>query len=104
MLSSDKTTELAALRKGAKFTWGKVIEILDIAQYTMIAYNERGMNTEEPTGRRLWSVYVDGKYTGQGTTTLEKAMLLAVACGNPDVKDPGMAAHFAAKVLSLTDD
>lgn len=106
MFYKDKTIDLETIRRyPGLYMWGPVLSIIDIADtYTLVFYKERRLGFETSTGRNAWAIYLNGKDTGLGATSLDKALLLAVACGNPACKNPGEAAAYAAKILDLEPD
>ena len=38
-MSDDRTTDLTQIRGGARFTWGKPLELHDIGPYTVLLFN-----------------------------------------------------------------
>lgn len=100
----ETTTDLKIIRKNPKqHTWGPVLQIIDIEQYTLVFYHERLPNSTDLTDTYSWAVYVDGVSTKSGAKSLEGALLVAIAYGGK-LKNPDAAVRYAAKLLELEED
>lgn len=101
-MENKRTTELRVLRKHPnQYTWGSIINIIDLDRYTFVLYRERKLNSDEITDNRLYTVYVDGIDRGLGAKSLEEAMILGIAATNPDNHQPHHAAMYACRLLGV---
>ena len=95
----ERTTDLEVIRRyPRRFTWGPVTAMHDVGRYSLLEF-------EDAEGRRAWHVYVDGKDTHRSGSTLESAMLTAIAFSkfeNKNVADE--RARCAAVLLSMPGD
>jgi hypothetical protein len=97
----ERTTDLDVIRKHrARFTWGSVQEIHDIGPYTIVEYISRNRDKEDET---CFHVYVDGKNTSSSTSTLEGAMILAIAHKHLEVNEARYMAMAACKILGVKE-
>ena len=95
----ERTTDLDVIRKHrARFTWGSVQEIHDIGPYTLVEYISR--DGKEETS---FHVYVDGKSTSNSASTLEGAMILAIAKKHLELNEDRYMAMAACKVLGVKE-
>lgn len=95
---SNTTTDLEILRKEPhRFTWGKIDEIIDVGEYTIVKYTAHGALKET-----LFSIYVNGnsKASSRHCRTLDGALLYAIALR-------ANAPHLAealGRIVNLQDD
>ena len=80
----EKTTDLEKLRQGEGFTWGELIKIHSIGEYNIVEYYEWERDgirvlTGKPTQEKGYSCYVDGHSIGQGTDSLDSAIVICIA-------------------------
>jgi hypothetical protein len=93
----DTTTDLTVIRKTPNlFTWGKVVSIHDLGPYTFLEYTDRDGDTN-------FHVYVEGKSMSSSTSTLEGAMILAIAKKNLALNEDHHMAMAAMKVLGVRE-
>lgn len=99
---NDQTTDLSIIRRDpSRFTWGRVEKIHDIGRYTIVEHMDYPASNAPRESKRSFHVYVDGKSTSRGADTLEKALLIGVACGHLEINAAGYAAHFAGQILGV---
>jgi hypothetical protein len=91
------------------FNWGKIIKIHEVGRYAVVEFEPNIVNVYRD-GRYVkekeaqgFHVYVDGKDTNMGASTLEGAFLLAMAAGNVPKNDAPCAARCAAKILNVQE-
>lgn len=70
---SEKTTDLDKLKKGDKFVWGKLLEILEIGEYSIVKYSRRQEKTI------AYSSYINGKRTSCSWNSLDDALASCIA-------------------------
>lgn len=89
------TTDLATVRRRPRlFTWGNVIEIHDVGPYSFIEASSDDVTS--------FHVYVDGEDTCNSCSTLDSALVFAIAHKNiSSVNDARHMASAAIKVLSV---
>ncbi len=94
------TTDLAALRNGTKYTWGRLVAIHDIGRYTVVeSVRDRGPDLEPVP---MFSAYVDGRNTCVSSTTMEGALVIALAVGNTaDINEAHHNSRCAARILGV---
>ena len=92
---SNTTTDLEILRKEPqRFTWGKIDEIIDVGEYTIVKY---ASGTLKET---FFSVYVNGKSTSTSTRSLDGALLYAIA----HRANAPHRAEALGRIVNLKDD
>jgi len=77
-----KTTDLHLLKKGSTFgfTWGKLIKIHEIGPYAIGEYvHWENSELEETHDEKSYHIWVDGKDTCRGASSLESAIVQAIA-------------------------
>jgi hypothetical protein len=95
----ERTTDLEVIRKHAgQFTWGTILKVHDFGPYTIVEYTDRSR------GDILFHVYVDGKSTSNSSSTLEGAILLAIARKNLEPNTARFMAMGACKLLGVKED
>ena len=94
----ERTTDLEVIRNHrGQFTWGTIQKVHDLGPYTIVEYENR-------TDRQvLFHVYVDGKSTGNATTTLEGAILLAIGRKHLEANTARYMAQGACKLLGVNE-
>ncbi len=105
--TTDKTTDLPALRKGARFTWGEIVKIHDVGRYTLVEYIMRPLgNASLPIEAKApsFSCYVDGVEQSVSSTTLEGALLLCMSRAHLEANEARYMAIAAAKLLAIPQD
>jgi len=105
-LRRNDTTDLEEVRKRpTRFTWGKVIGIHTIGRYTFVEYFGRAYENGHPTGedetKPSFHIYVDGKSTSQSASTIESALVHAIALGKIEVNAARWMTIAALKLLDL---
>ena len=94
----ERTTDLEAIRNHkAKFTWGVILKVHDVGPYTIVEYEDRNDRTTK------FHVYVDGKATNNSTSTLEGALMLAMARKHLEPNEARFMAMGACKLLGIKD-
>lgn len=102
-MRNDRTTDLDAIRKGAPYTWGIVINIYDMGPRYTIVESHRPLEEGEP--RTSFACYVDGKDLHSSSRSIEGALLLCISHGCiPNPNDARYMAYAAAKLLSVKED
>lgn len=96
------TTKLDEVRKNPeRFTWGTVVAIHAIKNFTFVEYLESPKPGSGGFRARYFSIYINGNDTCRSTPSIEGAMLLAVAlstlgCG-------GQADHMAQACCKILE-
>lgn len=81
MLQRNDTTDLDALREGALFVWGELVEIHTVGEYAIvecIPWASRGARVLTGTpdfSRRSFHSYIGGKCTAHSSSTLDSALV-----------------------------
>lgn len=90
------TTVLSEIRKSPKqFTWGPVESFIDIGDdYTIVRYTVSGDG-------HMFHVYVKGKDTALGATSLEGAIILAIGYNKLGLSEGPAMARAACRVLNI---
>lgn len=100
---SSTTTDLDRLRKGARYTWGRVIRIHEIGPYAIVESADRVDGTRgAASGFKTYHAYVDGQNTHHGYPSLDTALAGAIAYRAEGAN--GQAAAYFAKMLGLPDN
>lgn len=101
-MNYQPTTDLDLVKKGHPFTWGVVLNIHTLGRYTFVEYSSRLLDGVQDGLEDVstFHLYVDGASTGCGFTSLEGAMLYAVAIIKLPAHERGMAIA-AAKLLGV---
>lgn len=100
-MNPNSTTDLDIVRKHrARFTWGSVQDIHDIGPYTIVEY----VIAREGKEITLFHVYVDGKATDSSTSTLEGALILAIANRHLEINEARYMAMASCKILGVKKD
>lgn len=78
------TTDLTRLKKGAPFTWGKLIAIHEIGRYSVVEYHPEIFKDCASTGKtsrtkKQFHPYLDGHDLSEGHHSLESALAAAIA-------------------------
>lgn len=73
-----------ALRLGGAYTWGPIVKHYQIGRYDLIEYREpvysKNMRTSRLSRTKTsFSIFIDGKSTSLGASSLESAMAHAIA-------------------------
>ena len=88
---SETTTDLDIIRTmPSRFVWGQVTAIHDIGPYTFVETDEGGFH-----------VYVDGKDTCHSATTLDRALIIAVARKNLEANTARWMGQACWKLLGI---
>jgi transposase len=101
----ESTTDLYTIRKHPNsFTWGRVEKIYDLTDYyTIVEYlPSSALKDGVVTQFTQFHVYVEGKDTCRSSTSIEGAMLVAIAYGgftNKNTADE--MARASAKLLEI---
>ena len=78
----ERTTDLEVIRERPRlFTWGTILHVHDIGSYTIVEYKDN------KDGKPLFHVYVDNKSTNTSTTTLEGALVYAIAYKHLEINE-----------------
>lgn len=103
------TTALEVLRVNPElFTWGKIVRFHDIGRYTFVEYlgliYEKGRVVEGAHMEEAWfSVYVDGKTALNSASSLDSALLFAVAYANLETNEARWMHIAALKLIGLKE-
>jgi hypothetical protein len=102
----NDTTDLADVHiQPERFTWGKVVRFHNIGRYDFVEYYGRAYKDSRATGdledTTSFHIYVDGKSTSSGATSLEGAMITAIALGKLEVNAARWMAISASKLLEI---
>jgi hypothetical protein len=93
-----KTTNLNEIRRAPRMhTWGPVTTIYDIGRYSIVEYVSCGNFSDN--GETRFAIYVGGESMSVIETTLERAMVTAVAYGLLD--EHNTARHMAQAACRL---
>lgn len=72
LLKRASSTDLHVIRiQPKRYTWGEITKIHDVGDYTVVEYTHNG--------ETLFAPYVEGRDLGNSASTLEEALLLAIA-------------------------
>ena len=98
----ERTTDLEQLRKGAPYTWGNIIRIHDIAEYTIIEYypwQTKGASSlvGEPSDKVSYHFYINGNDSCRSTDSMDSALAEAIAYKHDGVNS--QAGHYFIKSL-----
>lgn len=69
----EKTTELSRLKKGNPFTWGKLLNIIEFKEYSIVEYRDR----EEK--RNKYCGYIGSKQLNNAFNSFEEAVAYCIA-------------------------
>ena len=96
-MNKDLTTNLERIRRAPmSFTWGNPVAFHDVGRYTIVEYIREGKDESE----KAFHVYVDGRSTNNACSTLEKALILAIAFGSGQgINIAGHMAQAACRLL-----
>jgi len=72
----ERTTDLVKLKNGARFTWGRVTEIHEIAEYAIVEYVEDFAGDK---GTTKYSTYVNGKSCARSYLSMDAALAGCIA-------------------------
>ena len=104
----DRTTDLDKLRQGEKFTWGELIAIHDIGDYSVVEYHSgkrdgiRILVDVPDTDVTEYSCYLKGQYIGRGTDSLDSALATCIAYKR-DGNNSRAAAFFMKMIGGQTE-
>jgi hypothetical protein len=73
MWKMERTTDLIKVKNGQPFTWGSVVQIHEIGEYSIVESTQRDDNTAS------FHPYVNGKDFNRSFETLDIALLAAIA-------------------------
>lgn len=94
------TTELNVVREfPQRFTWGKVTKFHEIGPYTIVEYTDRFHQ-----GVPAFHVYVDGECTSSSASTLEGALILAIAKKHLEANEARYMAMAACKLMGIPEE
>lgn len=95
----ERTTDLEVIRQHpSRFTWGTVERIHDIGRYSIAEYV-----TTRTGNERFFHIYIDGRSTSTSETTLERAILYAMAVRILGPNEGRYAANLAARMMTLEE-
>lgn len=102
------TTDLQEVRSSpGRFTWGKVWAIHSIGRYTFVEYFGRAYKDGHPTGedetKPSFHIYVDGKSTSKSASSIESALIHAIALGKLEANEARWMVIGALKLLELVE-
>lgn len=100
----ESTTDLEAIRRGAPFTWGKVLEIIEAKDYTIIRHIPRqvgNVRSVEPLPEHFHG-YLDGKDTCRSSATLDGILAQCMALKHDGLNS--QAAHYFLKMIGAPID
>lgn len=89
------TTDLALLRAGHPFTWGRVVSIEDVGPYTIV-------RCSRPRDKDWFCVYIEGKGAGHSSYTIEGALALGMALKHDGRNS--QAAHYFLRMIGCPED
>lgn len=100
----ETTTKLDEVKKRPHtFIWGRVVKIHEISRYTILEYEERVLNGKESTGRVLFHPYVNDEDLHTSCTSLESAIVHAIAIAVLGPYRGTWMAMAACKLLGLNE-
>ncbi len=98
-MKNHSTLALEVIRKHPRsFMWGTVLRVHDIGSYTLVEYEHRHAYKDEGV---QFHVYVDGKDTRMSETTLDNALLYAIAHKHLELNTASYMAKGAGKLLGV---
>lgn len=92
------STNLEDIRKTTgRFTWGTIMAFHDVGPYTIVEFI-----SYDSSNQTAFHVYVDGKDTANSTSSLDSALVLAMAFKNVESKNEArFMAMGACKLLGV---
>jgi len=96
---SIKTTNLAELRDGQPYTWGQVLNVIDVGDYTVVQYR---CDFGSQEGKELFAGYLAGVSTSHSFNTLEEALVHSIAQNYDGINT--QAAHYFMKMIGAPTD
>jgi len=105
-IGNERTSDLALLRKGANYTWGKLVKIHDLGpRYSVVEFhpNPKTPYVEAEEKPVEYTAYVDGKQAA-GSLTIEGAILICIGYGSLEPNEARFMAMGAAKLLGIPRD
>lgn len=101
----DLTTDYVVVKaRPGRFVWGKIVQWHEVGCYQIVEYRPYVMNSnprecrEEPH----FHVYVDKESKSTGASTLESALIIAIALGNLETNHAHHMSTACLKILDLT--
>lgn len=95
------STDLEEVRRSpGRFAWGRVVAFHEIGRYTLIEYQRL---SDELDVKTAFHVYVDGKSTSQSASSIESALIHAIALGKLEVNSARWMVIGALKLLELVE-
>ena len=99
-----RTTDLDKIRNGMLFTWGKVLEIIDVGEYTIIRY------IPKPSGNivsvqpmpECFHGYIAGKDTNRSSCTLDGILVACIALKHDGLNS--QASHYFLRMIDAPTD
>jgi len=92
-----KTTDFNVIKNHPlKFVWGKIVKVHKAGPYDIVEYHPDSAPSET-----LFHVYVDEQSTNWSATSIEGALLLAIAKKRLD--EVNTATHMAQAAMKLLD-
>lgn len=97
---SDLTSDYVVVKaRPDRFVWGKVVAWHEVGRYQILEYSRQDDESEEP--RRCFHVYVDKVGHNTSASSLESALVIAVALGRLEVNHAHHMSTACLKVLEL---
>lgn len=105
-MNTRMTTDLDVIKNHPhRFVWGKIVQIHTLGRYTFVEYREyrytRGTQGDGSEGEISFHIYVDGRSTSHSASTLDSALIEAIALANQPDQNHAIWMARAAKMLLL---
>ena len=105
MKEDQSSTDYAIVRvRPDRFTWGKIASWHDVGRYSIVEYKPYVLNSSPPALKEdnLFHIYVDKKSQGTSASSLESALVTAIALGCLEVNHAHHMSTACLKILEIT--
>ena len=100
----ERTTKLGDLAKGAEFTWGDLVKIHRIGEYTVVEHHPwkvdgvRVLTGQPNNATSEFSCYIENKSLSRSTNSLDSALAICIAYKHDGANS--QAARYFIKMIS----
>ncbi len=107
-MMDERTTELKRLKSGANFTWGRLIKIHEIGEYSIVEFypwiteNSTVWSGTPDTTKKEFTTYVMGKDCGRGFLSLDAAIVGCIAYKHDGINT--RADYYFMKMIGTNND
>jgi hypothetical protein len=101
----DLTTDYVVVKaRPGRFVWGKIVQWHEVGRYQIVEYFPAFASSRPPEyeDQAKFHIYLDKKSTHTGASTLESALVIAIAMGNLEVNHARHMSTACLKILDLT--